>query len=116
MTNIARSPEPQFEQGAIWLSQAAAVAPTGQNKKKKGCLAFFLGGVSISYPAASPLQPRGQTLSDKLPHAVHDGVDHGWVAVPYTVHRQGPRHRVQGDHLPPGHTLGRQETGPSEEK
>lgn len=59
------------------------------------------------HPAASPLQPRRQTLADKLAHAVDDGVDHRWVAVAHAVHRQGPRHRVQGDHLPPGHAFRR---------
>lgn len=61
----------------------------------------------IPHPATSPLEPRRQTLADKLAHAVDDGVDHRRVAMAHAVHCQGTCHRIQGDHLPPGHTFKR---------
>lgn len=61
----------------------------------------------IPYPATSPLEPRCQTLADKLAHAVYNSVDHRRVAMAHAVYCQGTCHRIQGDHLPPGHTFKR---------
>lgn len=64
---------------------------------------------AFPHPAASPFQPRGQTLADELPHAVDDGVHHRRVTVANAVHRQGSGHGVQGHHLPPRHAFRRRE-------
>lgn len=56
---------------------------------------------SLSYPASSPFQPGHQGLADELSQAVNDGVHHGWLCVPHTVHCQPRRHRVERHHLAP---------------
>lgn len=67
----------------------------------------FMRAFGIAHPATSPLQPRRQTLADKLAHAVNNGVDHRRMAMAHAVHCQGTCYCIQGDHLPPGHTFKR---------
>lgn len=56
---------------------------------------------SQAHPSTTPPKPGRQGLAHKFPQAINQGMNHGRLSLPDTVHCQPRSHRVQGHYLAP---------------